>query len=71
MPPHGRSAWTVRRFDLGDEPSDDLSATTTPEQRLEMVWTLTLESWTLTGREVPAYSRAETPVTTRPASHHP
>jgi hypothetical protein len=63
-----RSAWPVRRFDLGDEPLDDLSASTTPEQRLDMVGTLTLDSWALSGRAVPAYSRPETPVTTRPAA---
>jgi hypothetical protein len=48
-----------------------MSATTTTEQRLEMVWALTLESWTLAGREIPAYSREETPVTTRPAPGRP
>jgi hypothetical protein len=69
VPPRaGRSTWPVRRFELGHEPPDDLSATTTPEERLEMVWTLTLESWALSGREIPAYTRAEIPVTIRPAA---
>lgn len=61
-----RHAWPVRVFALGREPSDDLSATTTPEERLQMVHTLTLEAWALSGQEWPGYSRAETPVTRRP-----
>jgi hypothetical protein len=53
---------------LGHEPSDDLTSTTTAEQRVAMVWELTLEAWAVSGREMPAYTRAETPVTTRRAA---
>jgi hypothetical protein len=63
-----RSSWPVRRFALGHEPSDDLTSTTTAEQRVAMVWDLTLEAWAVSGREMPAYTRAETPVTTRRAA---
>src|SRR5687768_4182193 len=38
-----RGHWPVRVFRLGEEPSEDLSSTTSPEERLAMVWTLTLE----------------------------
>jgi hypothetical protein len=31
-----RSNWPVRRYRLGEEPSDDLSASTTAEERLAM-----------------------------------
>lgn len=65
-PRHDRSAWPVRVFALGHEPSDDLSATTTPEERLAMVHALTVEAWALAGRPWPDYSRAETPVSRRP-----
>lgn len=61
-----RSAWPVRRFALGEEPGDDLSLTTTPSERVAMVWPLTLDAWALAGREMPAYSRTETPVARRP-----
>ena len=62
-----RSSWPVRVFALGEAPGDDLSATTTPEQRLAMMWDLALEAWQLSGRELPAYDRAATPVTLRAA----
>jgi hypothetical protein len=52
----------VRVFQLGHEPGDDLSASTTAEERLAMVATLTLEAWSLSGRRLPDYTRAETPV---------
>jgi hypothetical protein len=56
----------VRRYRLGEEPRDDLSLTTTVEERLEMVETLSVEAWTLTGRPFPSYARHEIPVTLRP-----
>jgi hypothetical protein len=56
-----RSSWPIRRFRLGEEPSDDLSATTTAQQRLEMMWPLAVEAWSLTGRPIPDYSRDQTP----------
>jgi hypothetical protein len=57
-----RRAWPVRKYRLGEEPSDDLSGSTTPAQRLEMMWPLALEAWALTGRPLPDYSRDQTPV---------
>ncbi|MCI0652327.1 MAG: hypothetical protein L0Z55_10635 [Planctomycetes bacterium] len=59
---HARASWTVRKFRLGAEPSDDLSASTTAEQRLAMMWELTLEAWALAGLPIPAYPRASAPV---------
>lgn len=60
-----RSDWPVRVFRLGREPGADLSAATTAEQRLEMVWQLTLEAWSLTGRPLPDYARDSMPVAVR------
>jgi len=57
----GRASWPIRRFRLGEEPSDDLSATTTVTQRLEMMWPLAVEAWSLTGRPLPSYSRDQIP----------
>jgi hypothetical protein len=57
-----RERWPVRKYRLGHEPPDDLSDSTTPEERLAMMWPLTLEAWALTGREIPAYDRHSTPV---------
>ena len=57
-----RSAWPVRVVPLGAAGGEDLSATTTWEQRLEMVWSLTREAWEVSGRPWPEYERAQTPV---------
>lgn len=57
-----RAHWPVRRFPLGAQPGDDLSATTTPAERVAMVWTLTLEAWSVAGRPLPDYRREDTPV---------
>ena len=55
-------AWSARVFRLGHEPGDSLAEVTTPEQRLAMVWDLTLRMWALTGRPLPSYSRESLPV---------
>ena len=66
------AARTARRklratvFELGAEPGDDLSSSTTVGQRLEMVDALSRRMWELSGRPVPMYSRSETPVTCIP-----
>ena len=57
-----RRAWPIRKYRLGEEPSDDLSGSTTPTQRLEMMWPLALEAWSLTGKPMPDYARDEAPV---------
>lgn len=61
-----RDTWPVRRYRLGEEPGDDLSQSTTPEERLAMVAALSAEAWALGGKPQPAYSRHETPVVRRP-----
>jgi hypothetical protein len=50
---------------LGAEPSDDLSGTTTAEERLAMMWPLALEAWALSGRPIPDYERSAAPVRRR------
>jgi hypothetical protein len=57
-----RRAWPVRLVALGAEAHASLDRSTSPEERLAMVWTLTVEAWALSGRPMPAYSRATTPV---------
>lgn len=52
----------VRRYRLGAEPGDDLSATTTPEQRLALVWDLSRRLWALTGRPSASTPRDQIPV---------
>ena len=57
-----RATWAVRKYRLGEEPNEDLSESTTAEERLAMMWPLTLEAWKLTGRPLPDYARSETPI---------
>ena len=57
-----RGSWSVRRYRLGQEPSDDLSGVTKPEVRLGMMWPLALEAWSLAGRPLPDYPRHRAPV---------
>ena len=52
----------VRFFRLGEEPSDDLSATTTPAQRVEMVIALSARMFELGGQPPQSYARSELPI---------
>lgn len=56
------SKWPVRVFHRGAEPGDDLSGTTTPAERLEMVALLSQRAWELTGKPFPNLPRTEWPV---------
>ena len=63
--PHSRSdraTMPVRFFRLGEEPSDDLSATTTPAQRVEMVIALSARMLELGVRPPQSYARSEMPI---------
>ena len=52
----------MRKLRLGDEPGDDLSGSTTAEERLAMMWPLAVEAWSLTGKPMPEYEREDIPV---------
>jgi hypothetical protein len=56
-----RSDWPVKVYRLGEEPSDDLSEATSPEERLAMMWELAERGWVLAGRSFPRYERENTP----------
>ena len=57
-----RSDWPIRVYRLGEEPPEDLRATTTAEERIAMVWQVTRDAWELAGRKIPDYPRSEAPV---------
>jgi len=57
-----RRSWPIRKFRLGEEPDDDLSEATTATERLEMMWPMTVDAWTLAGKKIPDYPRDKTPV---------
>lgn len=56
-----RGSWPIRVFRLGEEPGDDLSGSTTPEERIAMTWPLAAETWTAAGRCIPTYGRDRAP----------
>ena len=56
-----RRRMPVQVYRLGEEPGDDLSAFTSPDERLAMVWQLTMRAWALMGQPIPAYERREMP----------
>lgn len=56
-----RAGWPIRVAGLEDSEADDLSVTTTMEERLGMVWRLTLDAWASAGRPLPSYRRSEMP----------
>lgn len=56
-----RASMMIRVFRLGEEPGGDLSACTTPEERIAMMWPLALDAWTSAGRRLPGYSRDRMP----------
>ena len=57
-----RATWPIRKFRLGEEPGDDLRASTTAEERLAMMWTLACDAWAAAGRPIPDYERSEAPI---------
>jgi hypothetical protein len=60
-----RSSWPVRKFPLGEEPSEDLSSSTTAAERLGMMWRLARDAWAMAGRQIPDYPRDEMPISKR------
>lgn len=56
-----RSSWPVRRFALGEEPSENLRGSTTAEERVGMMWELAVQAWALSGRPMPTYERGKAP----------
>jgi hypothetical protein len=60
-----RKTWQVRKMRLGEEGSDDLSATTSAAERLGMMWQLAKDAWAAAGRPIPDYPREEMPIAKR------
>lgn len=57
-----RVSWPGLKTTLAEAPDgEDLSDITTAEDRLAMMWALAASAWSLTGKPMPGYSRAEIP----------
>ena len=48
-------------YALGAEPGENIRASTTPTERLAMMWELSRQAWTLSGRLLPDYPRHRAP----------
>ena len=57
-----RANLPIRTYLPGQEPGDDLSATTSPEERIALVWELSRRMWDLTGRPMPDAARSGLPI---------
>ena len=57
---------TITMRGLRDTADAGLSGSTSPEERLALVETLTREAWALTGGEPRPYARHDAPVALRP-----
>ena len=58
-----RQDYPIRIYALDEHPGDDLSASTSAEERLAMVWELTVGAWEFAGLPLPDYLRDQAPVT--------
>lgn len=67
-----RASWPVAVYRLGEEPSDDLSETTTATERVAMMAELAEAAWRVAGRSLPSYPRNAIPGRVfRPGSARP
>jgi len=57
-----RQDYPIRIYELDDQPGENLSASTSAEERLAMVWELTVGAWEVAGLPFPDYSRDQAPV---------
>lgn len=56
-----RAAWPIRKVALGHEELLDPRDTSTIDERLALVWTLTRQQWAFAGLSLPTYERSEMP----------
>jgi hypothetical protein len=56
-----RGDWAVRRVSVDEDQELDVMQSTTPSARLEMMWRLAIDSWAMSGKPFPDYSRSESP----------
>jgi len=66
-----RAHWPVAKFSLGNEPSDDLSESTTASERIAMMSPLAESAWKLACRNLPTYDRRTTPARLFPPGTRP
>lgn len=55
-----RAGWPLLITRLGEEPPDGVD--TSPEERIEMMWELSVRAYGMAGIPIPDYDRANTPI---------
>jgi hypothetical protein len=58
-----RAGWPIRKVALRDEELTDARDSSTVDERIALVWTLTCRQWAFSGRPMPRYTRAAMPGT--------
>jgi hypothetical protein len=56
-----RASWPIRKVGLRAEELSDSRDTSTVDERIALVWTLTRRQWAFSGRAIPKYTRAGMP----------
>jgi len=57
-----RAAWPSALSTLEDQADAAIVRHGTAEERIAMVWRVTLDAWAISGRPLPRYTRAQMPV---------
>jgi hypothetical protein len=55
-----RANWPIRKYKLGEEPPDDLSHLS-PDERVSLLFDLSISAWLLAGNELPRLPRSQWP----------
>jgi len=56
-----RASWSIVRRSLQEEAQEDLSLTTSPAERLAMMWPLAVAAFSLAGQRIARLPRASLP----------
>jgi len=55
-----RANWPIRKYKLGEEPPDDLSHLS-PDERVSLLFDLSVSAWLLAGNELSTLPRSQWP----------
>lgn len=56
-----RGSWQISIRSLRAGADEDLSGSTTAEERIAMMWPLAIAAWSLSGAPIDGYSRSQAP----------
>jgi len=56
-----RSTWPGRKMTLEEAAMEESSGPVPAEQLFQVMWQMAVDAWALSGREIPTYTRANTP----------